>query len=637
MKKLFTFLAVITFINANLIGQNLNDSCLESLQICSGYTYSYPLNVNTISQTGPNYGCLFTQPNPAWYFLKVASGGDFVFNIVSSTGNDIDFVCWGPFQDPSNPCTLDLTATCTSCPNNTADPNFYPSGNMVDCSYDPAATETLHILNAQPNEYYIIVITNYSNQTGTVSFSQSNAGQTGAGEAECNAAATISGQGYIDNNNNQLFDGNDIPLQNAMIESPKCGTFYFMTDQNGMYNGYVCFTPDTIRPHIPIVSPYVQSITPSLYAVNNNLSNADFAVELQPNICDVGVYMAQQSWVSMWNNSLFGISLVNFGTTEQYINLTLTLDTNFDYVNASITPTTINGNTLTWDSLYLPLFGHTNFNLTLMVNDTTLTANTPYSISAISTISCSDADTTNNIFVLNGEISTSYDPNYIEVNPLGQISNTDAASEKEFIYTIHFHNTGSAPAHNISVVDTLSNWLNIPSFTLVGSSHPCSYQISEHSHFTFNFYGIDLPDSNSNEQGSHGYFMFKVKCLPSLANGGDVYNKASIYFDSNPGVETNTVLTYVRSATNINPVTKPANASVTISPNPVMDYFTIQANATFNKIEFYNADSKLIRTEVLKDNKSDVRLNKNQLKSGIYLIKVYTNNGKILQSKIVVQ
>ncbi|MGQ9847099.1 MAG: DUF7619 domain-containing protein [Bacteroidales bacterium] len=637
MRTILTFITMAVLFNSNLFSQNLNDSCLESLQICSGYTYSYPLNINTTAQTGPNYGCLYTQPNPAWYFIKVASGGDFIFNIVSPTGNDVDFACWGPFQDPSSPCVLDLTAACTNCPNNTADSTFYPSGNLVDCSYDPAATETLHILNAQPNEYYIVVITNYSNQPGTVSFFQSNAGQAGAGEAECNDVATISGRVYIDNNSNQIFDGNDIALQYAMIESPKCGDFYFMTDQNGIYNGYVCYTPDTIRPYVPIVSPYIQSITPSFYAVNNDLSNADFAVELQPNICDVGVYMAQQSGVSMWNNSLFGISLVNFGTTEQYINLTLTLDTNFDYVSASINPTTINGNILTWDSLYLPLFSYMEFNLTLMVNDTTLTTTTPYSISAIASINCSDVDTTDNIFVLNGAIGTSYDPNYIEVNPLGEISSSEALSEKEFIYTIHFQNTGSAPAHNITIVDTLSNWLNIPSFTFLGSSHPCTYQVSEHSRFTFNFYGIDLPDSNTNELESHGYVMFKVKCLPSLANGGEVYNKAFIYFDSNPGVETNTVLTYVRNATNINPIAKPLSSNVSISPNPVVDYFTIQANSSFNKIEFYNAESKLIRTEILNENKSKVTLNKDELKSGIYLIKVYTNKGKILQSKMVIK
>lgn len=636
MKKTFIFL-IMAFFNANLKSQNLNDSCLESLQICSGYTYSYPLNINTQAQTGPNYGCLYAQPNPTWYFIKVASGGDFVFDIVSPTGNDVDFACWGPFQDPSNPCTLDLTAACSSCPNNTQDSTFYPSGNLVDCSYDPAPTETLHILNAQPNEYYIIVITNFSNQAGTVSFYQSNANQLGAGLAECNDVATISGQVYIDLNSNQIFDGNDIPLQNAMIESPKCGTFYFMTDQNGLYNGYICYTPDTIKPHIPLVNSYIQNITPSQYPVNNNLSNADFAVELQPNICDVGVYMAQQSWVSMWGNSLFGVSLVNFGTTEQYVNLTLTLDTNFNYELASIPPTTINGNTLTWDSLYLPLFGDTNFNLIVSVNDTTLTTNTPFTISAITNINCSDADSTNNTFVINGTINTSFDPNFIEVNPLGEISSTDAANEKEFIYTIHFQNTGSAPAHNITIVDTLSNWLNIPSFALVGSSHPCSYQISEHSIFTFNFYGIDLPSSSTDELGSHGYVMFKLNCLPSLSNGGDVYNKASIYFDSNPAVETNTVLTFIRNTTNINPISKPSNSSVSISPNPVVENFTILSNTAFNKIEFYNSASKLIRTEVLNENKSKINLNKDQLQAGIYLIKVYTNNGKILQSKLVIQ
>jgi hypothetical protein len=103
------------------------------------------MNTNTQAESGPNYGCLYTRPNPIWYFLQIDQSGPISIYMNSPTGNDIDFVCWGPFNDPVSPCTAQLTANCSSCPNNTSNPTFYPSGNMVDCSYDPAYYENVHI------------------------------------------------------------------------------------------------------------------------------------------------------------------------------------------------------------------------------------------------------------------------------------------------------------------------------------------------------------------------------------------------------------------------------------------------------------------------------------------------------------
>ncbi|MCX7863378.1 MAG: T9SS type A sorting domain-containing protein [Bacteroidales bacterium] len=635
MKTIVTFF-LVTFIYTGIFCQNLNDSCLQSLQICSGITYTYPLSTNTLAESGPQYGCLYTQPNPAWFYLKVASGGDFIFSIISPTGNDVDFACWGPFTNPNSPCTADLTANCTQCPNNTTNPNFYPSGNLVDCSYDSAAYETLHIHNAQPNEYYIIVITNYSNLQGTVYFQQTNIGQPNAGIAECNNIADISGRVYIDLNNNLTFDVADIAVPYAMIESPECGSFYFMTDTNGTYNGYVCSTPDTIRAYLPGQILYIQNITPNFYVVNNNLTNADFAVELQPNVCDVAVYLTQQTNISIWNNGLIGINLINLGTTDEYITLTVILDTNLNFVTSDIPPTSVNGQVVVWDSIYMPLFGYGSFDITVEVNDTTLTNVTPFSVQAIASILCSDADTLNNEFTLFGALNTPFDPNFKEVSPQGQISPQEAAASKEFIYTIHFQNTGTAPAHNIIIKDTLSNWLNIPTFTFLGSSHACTYNISEHSILTFYFYGINLPDSASDPLGSHGYVMFKVKCLPSLANGGDVFNKAHIYFDSNPPVETNQVLTYVRNNTFIDIKPKSKEQTVAIIPNPAKEHFTIKSNYSFNKYEIFDNSSKIILSQTLNDyiNEQSVKAN---LASGTYLIKLHLANGKIAEAKVVIK
>lgn len=156
--------------------------CSDADPFCTGLSYNFPMMVGTLAETGPNYACLFSQPNPVWYYLLIDNPGDVIIHMVSPSGNDIDFICWGPFTSPTGACTAGLTAACTSCPNNTTSPSFYPSGMTVDCSYDLASDETVHILGAQTGEYYLLCITNFENSPGTVSFTQTG----GSGSTNCN-------------------------------------------------------------------------------------------------------------------------------------------------------------------------------------------------------------------------------------------------------------------------------------------------------------------------------------------------------------------------------------------------------------------------------------------------------------------
>ncbi|MCX7955348.1 MAG: PKD domain-containing protein, partial [Bacteroidales bacterium] len=188
--KNIIYLLLLFWVCSRSYGQ-FATTCATSEPFCTGTTYQFPMNTNTQAENGPNYACLCTKPNPIWYYLLIDQSGPITIQIQSPTGNDIDFVCWGPFTDPHAPCQGQLTANCTGCassgcPNNTSNPNFYPSGNVVDCSYDPAPYETVHISNAIHGQYYILCITNYSNQPGTVVFYQSNLNDPNHGTTNCN-------------------------------------------------------------------------------------------------------------------------------------------------------------------------------------------------------------------------------------------------------------------------------------------------------------------------------------------------------------------------------------------------------------------------------------------------------------------
>lgn len=163
MKKLSLLIIILVSFVGSTFGQAA--MCEISDPFCTGNIYTFPAGVNTgTAQGGPNYGCLGTQPNPAWYHMKIAVAGD--INIYMSTVplEDIDFICWGPFTDPFDPCASSLTA-----------------GATIDCSYSPNPTENCYIPNGQVGEYYILLITNYSNQPCDITFQKTY----GSGETDC--------------------------------------------------------------------------------------------------------------------------------------------------------------------------------------------------------------------------------------------------------------------------------------------------------------------------------------------------------------------------------------------------------------------------------------------------------------------
>jgi len=158
--------------------------CESASVSCSGNTYTFPANTSGTAPTPtgnppyPNYGCLSSVPCPVWYYMQVGQAGDIIIDISQSGGMDVDFICWGPFNSLSEGCEFGLTGTCNipgkppCCNNNSMGcTNFYPRGNMVDCSYSGLANETCHILNAQVGEIYILLMTNFSQQPTTLTFS----------------------------------------------------------------------------------------------------------------------------------------------------------------------------------------------------------------------------------------------------------------------------------------------------------------------------------------------------------------------------------------------------------------------------------------------------------------------------------
>ncbi|SDR70502.1 gliding motility-associated C-terminal domain-containing protein [Formosa sp. Hel1_31_208] len=166
----------------NIICENAENFCAE---VGGSLTTS-----NIIGIPDPtDIACLFSAPNPTWNIIQIGDPGLIEIQIdqVDENGNglDVDFVLWGPFASLDDACgNLDLGCPNPGgdCPNNTGNPNFYPFGNIVDCSYSAAPTENLTIDNAISGEIYVLLVTNFSDDAGTISISQTNTGGPNDGD-----------------------------------------------------------------------------------------------------------------------------------------------------------------------------------------------------------------------------------------------------------------------------------------------------------------------------------------------------------------------------------------------------------------------------------------------------------------------
>ncbi|MDT0675751.1 T9SS type B sorting domain-containing protein [Autumnicola musiva] len=206
MKRgLFIFLSIVFAIAG---GDNLRAQggfCDDIEPFCAGDEKLVFENSNafdggvTNGQMGPDYGCLLTQPYPAWFFLQIEESGNLNFTISqfqneNGTGAqlDVDYVVWGPFENADDYC-------------NNASLN---EENIIACSYSEAARENLSITNAQAGNLYVVVITNFSRSRGYISLQQTNPNQAGAGATDCSILESTLGEDrIICEENSVILDG----------------------------------------------------------------------------------------------------------------------------------------------------------------------------------------------------------------------------------------------------------------------------------------------------------------------------------------------------------------------------------------------------------------------------------------------
>ncbi|MBN4066167.1 T9SS type A sorting domain-containing protein, partial [Candidatus Amoebophilus asiaticus] len=149
----------------------------------------------------------------------------------------------------------------------------------------------------------------------------------------------------------------------------------------------------------------------------------------------------------------------------------------------------------------------------------------------------------------------SCDPNYKQVSPIG-CGPFGVIDNQEITYITQFQNLGTGPAHDVVIRDLLDDDLNIETLSILSSSHTITdIQIQPNNEMIISFEGIELPAFISDRIGSSGYIKYSILPEQNIPDGTIIENNASIHFNGNIPVITNTVINTI--VTGFTPPIKP--------------------------------------------------------------------------------
>ncbi|MCX6210274.1 MAG: LamG domain-containing protein, partial [Bacteroidetes bacterium] len=351
---------------------------------------------------------------------------------------------------------------------------------------------------------------------------------------------SINGNVYVDVNNNGIMDSTDYYKPNVKIIGSN-GTFA-ITNLQGNY--------DIVADSLGNFSDSI--VIPNLFAANTvshsyNFNTYDTTVEENYILQNTTQLFDSLSIriIPLFNAARpgfdypVGVTYANEGNTFLN-NLVLTIpydSSKLLYVSSTNNSLVDNGTSLSIPASNLASGQHTSFMISFKVKNYASLGDTLKLIATVATNTIASIDSSTMI------ISGSYDPNDKDATP--QLTTADVAQGKYIDYIIRFENTGTDTAFKVIVTDELSNFLDYNTLQLTSLSHPCNIQVKDNK-VSFVFNDIKLPHNAIDKIACYGYISFRVKPNLIAVNGTNILNTASIYFDYNLPIVTNTAVTKIK-------------------------------------------------------------------------------------------
>jgi uncharacterized repeat protein (TIGR01451 family) len=348
----------------------------------------------------------------------------------------------------------------------------------------------------------------------------------------------VSGRVFVDNNQNCVSNSGEAAVVGTILEILP-GPHYLTTDAQGHYAKVLPLGSYTVEQQSTQFDAHCESgPTPFTISAGTPL--------VTRNIADTSL-VGLDAMVSIGSGAArpgfefsYGLQVRNLTPTSTgALTVTLTIDPTLIYQSATPAPSSVNGNTLTWNQTALGAWQQRGLNVRTQVPPDVGLLGTVLSSTVSLTTTTNDGELSNNTATNLRTITGAYDPNDKLAYTSSGSTSAWLIDEDEWIeYTIRFQNTGTDTAFNVLITDTLPADLDPGTLIVGAASHAFTWELRDAGTLKFYFPNILLPDSNVNEPRSHGFVGFRIRPHEGLSAGDQITNIANIYFDFNPPVIT---------------------------------------------------------------------------------------------------
>lgn len=470
--------------------------------------------------------------------------------------------------------------------------------------------------------------------------------------AKLGPASNITGSVYFDFNKNNIKDVNEPYANKFLVTSAKAGYTRSSVAFNGWFRNDV--DTGTYKTTVKLLNDYYVPVPAEKQTTFTTLfqnDTIDFALQPVAGKRDVSINLIPVTPARPGFNAKYKLTFRNNGTdTIPNGGVLLIKDSKTTLLSSLPAAGLVTGDSILWGYAGFKPFDSYSFDIEVKLaappalnNGDSLRFKSfiTSTTGSAAAVDLTPADDTSYVTQL---VTGAYDPNDKHENVAGKIPLAKVASGENIQYVIRFQNTGTDTAFTVRITDTLDAKLNWNSLQMVAASHAYKMKVIDGNKITWTFDNINLPDSNVNEPLSNGYVAFTIKAKTTLASGDYFQNKASIYFDYNLPVITNTATTVVSSVilTNVRDL-EDDDMQLLALPNPTTGTFYLKLSGDrVGKFEYSVVDlfGRVLQTgKTERNSRNDAQyipLNLNNARAGVYYI-VLRQKNTLWQQKLIVQ
>lgn len=527
---LLIFSLSVTFLFGQL---NQFSSYPDGLCIQDDYSFYSNQTGQEASQIEPgnNYGGHQVTYNPRWFYFEGFQPGAFEFLLLGSAAG-VGYVAYGPFDS-----FMDMLNQQN---------NHGIDSNSIIINSSSSINTVGFIPYIEPNKFYLICIFSLEDTSQLISIEKTY----GFGESTCDITPRdeiqlVSGNVFYDQNENGLRDYGEPGISNKMVTLNPFGVQVYT---NGL--GDYLFAIDTIATISYQVeanggvgwnSTTMNPIAFTLDSINHVNEDVDFGFFPNKIECSGSSEIVIPS-IQCVLKSTITVDLINQGLEDVFAVTSIEVDTTLDLIGLSDSASFQTQHSMQTLSPYINVFDNHQVSFEVLPNSPLVFGDSVWihlNVQFYDTLGfpCTGIDT-GFYFVVN----CSYDPNDKTAYPMNYDQSEYVEPNGYIDYLINFENLGSASAVNIRIDDILSEKLDWTTFEKLSSSHDCRYLIDSDGMLSVYFDQILLSHQNP---GNKGFFKYRIYVKENLLPLDSILNEASIYFDFNEPIITNTTITPV--------------------------------------------------------------------------------------------